>query len=116
MRIWVWTVKKSRKENVVEYEIIKRTYTGRFILTEAKTCSLHEKYYYYPGNYKMTGDKFKGDSVSFSAWGYNMRDKDTKPAAMKLFTEVTGEKKFMDYISDDSAVNRMKDDAVLKVN
>lgn len=71
------------------------------LLTEAKTCSLHEKYYYYPGNYKMTGDKFKGDSVSFSAWGYNMRDKDTKADAMKLFTEVTGEKKFMDYISDE---------------
>ena len=70
------------------------------LLTEAKTCLLHEKYYYFPGNYKMVGDKFKGNSVSFSSWGYNMRDKDTKAAAMKLFTEITGEKKFMDYISD----------------
>ena len=78
------------------------------LLTEAKTCSLHEKYYYSPGNYKMVGDKFKGNSVSFFDWGYNMRDKDTKPAAMKLFTEITGEKKFMDYISDKFLETSMK--------
>ena len=66
----------------------------------AKTCPLHEKYYYFPGNYKMVGDKFKGDSVSFSYWGYGIRDKATKAATMKLFTEITGETKFMDYISD----------------
>jgi hypothetical protein len=65
---------------------------------KTKTCPLGDVLFYFPGNHAYTSDKFNGESVGFNDWASAARDNDK--ALLKLFSEITGEKKFNEYISD----------------